>query len=98
LALVFRSVDDPGLSFDLEALDRFREIGHSFLGERSPDDVPSQVFHRGFFPGMDAGAAENLKTGMPPGFQQINMIGSDLTFREKQGKDFRSISFSIPMN
>jgi hypothetical protein len=30
---------------------------------------------------------------MPPGFQQINMIGSDLPIREKQDKDFRSKDF-----
>jgi len=41
-----------------------------------------------FFLGWIQGAAEDLKFGMPPGFQQINMIGSDFTFREKQSKDF----------
>jgi hypothetical protein len=36
---------------------------------------------------MNSWAAEDLKPGMFPGFQQINMIRSDLTFREMQGKD-----------
>jgi hypothetical protein len=39
---------------------------------------------------MDARSAKDLKPGMPPGFQQSNMIGSDLTFGEKPGKDFGS--------
>jgi len=51
LPVVLRSVDDPGL---------FREIGHSFLRERGPDDIAGQIFHGLFFPGMDAGAAEDL--------------------------------------
>jgi len=76
LPVVLRSEDDPGL---------FREIGHPFLRERSPDDIPGQVFHSLFFSGMDSRASEDLKTGMPPGFQQINIIGSDFAFREKPG-------------
>jgi hypothetical protein len=43
---------------------------------------------------MDGGTAENQKTGMPPGFQQSNMVGSDLTFREKQGENFGSSRIS----
>ncbi len=42
---------------------------------------------------MDSWTAEDLKAGMFPGFQQINMIGSYFTFREKQGKDFGSEDF-----
>jgi len=48
--------------------------------------MAGQVFHGLFFPGMDSGTTMDLKTGMPPGFQQIYIIGSDFTFREKQGK------------
>jgi hypothetical protein len=39
---------------------------------------------------MDSGAAKDLKTRMPPGFQQINMVGSDFTFREKQDENLGS--------
>ena len=41
---------------------------------------------------MDAGAVKDLKSGLSPGFQEINMIGSDLVLRKMQGKDFRSPS------
>ena len=34
------------------------------------------------FSGQDAEAAKDLKSGMFPGFQQVNMIGSDFTFGE----------------
>ena len=69
--------------YDEEGSRLFRDISHSFLRERGPDNVPSQVFHRGFFPGMDAGATKNLKPGMSPGFQELNKIGSDFAFSEK---------------
>jgi hypothetical protein len=59
----------PQLDEAVEDLGFFREISQAFLRERGPDNVPRQVFHRGFFPGMDAGAAKNLKPEMPPGFQ-----------------------------
>ena len=71
------AVDDPGL---------LREVSHSFLRERGPDDIAGLVFTGLCFPGMDVGAAEDLKTGMPPGFQQIRKIGSDFAFSEKPGK------------
>jgi hypothetical protein len=45
---------------------------------------------------MDTGAAEDLKTRMPPGFQQINMIGSDFAFSEKQGKNFGEGKAPVP--
>jgi hypothetical protein len=50
---------------------------------------------KGYYNGhnMDSWASKNLKPGMPPEFQQINMIGSDFAFSEKQGKDFRSEYF-----
>jgi hypothetical protein len=57
--VVLGAVNDPGL---------FWEIGHSFLGERGPDDIAGQVFHGGFFPGMDTGTAKDLNSGMSPGF------------------------------
>ena len=84
MPVVLGSVDDPG---------RFREIGHSFLRERGPDDIAGQVFHGGFFPGQDAGTTINLKSGMLPGFQQVNMIGGDFTFGEQQGQDYGSENF-----
>ena len=64
---VFRAVDDPGLSFDLEAHDRFRQIGHSFLRKRSPDDIAGQVLPSGFFPGQDAGTT--IKSPPYPNFR-----------------------------
>jgi hypothetical protein len=79
LPVVLGAVDDPGL---------FRQIGHSFLRKRSPDDIAGQVFHGGFFPGQEAGAAKDLKSGMLPGFQQVNVLGRDFTFGEQQGQDF----------
>ena len=57
------------------------------MRKRGPDDIAGQVFHGFFFPGKNAGAAEDLKTRMPPGFHQIYMIGSDFAFCEKHGKD-----------
>jgi hypothetical protein len=63
------------------------------LRERSPDDITGQIFQGFFFSGMDTGAAKDLKTGMPPRFQQINMIRSNLPFRQKEGKDLRSEEF-----
>jgi hypothetical protein len=69
LPFILGTVDDPGLSFDLEAHDRFREIGQSFLGEKGSDDIAGQIFHGLFFPGMDAGTTKDLKAGMFPGFQ-----------------------------
>jgi hypothetical protein len=62
--VVFGAVEDPG---------PFRQIGHSFLRERGPDDIAGQVFHGGYFSGQDAGAAKDLKSGKLPKFQQINM-------------------------
>jgi hypothetical protein len=51
----------------------FCEVGHSFLRKRGPDDIGGQVFHGLFFPGQDAGTTEDLKSGMLPGFNKINM-------------------------
>jgi hypothetical protein len=68
LPVVLRAADNLGL---------FREIGHSFLRERGSDDLAGQVLHGLFFSGMNSWIAENLKTGMPPGVEQMNMIGSN---------------------
>jgi len=64
LPVILRSVDNLRL---------FREIGHSVLRERGPDDIAGQVAHCLFFSGMDLGAAKDLKTRMFLRFKQINM-------------------------
>ena len=51
------------------------------------------IGHGLFFSRQDSGTAKDLKARMSPGFQQVYMIGSDFTFREKQGKDFGSEDF-----
>jgi lipid A 3-O-deacylase len=42
------------------------------LRERGPDDIAGQVFHSLFFPGMDAGAAKNLKILLNKGSLKMN--------------------------
>jgi hypothetical protein len=54
-------------SFDLEALDRFSQIGHSFLRKRGLDNVAGHVFHGFLFPEKDSWAAEDVKTRMSGG-------------------------------
>jgi hypothetical protein len=44
LAVILGTVDDPGLSFDLEAHDRFREKGHSFLKKRGPENLVPHLY------------------------------------------------------
>ena len=67
-------------------------VANDRLKDKS-SDIAGQVFHGFFLPGMDAGAAINLKPGMPPGFQQAYKIGSDFPFGEKPGKDLGSEYF-----
>jgi hypothetical protein len=62
-------------------------------GNFSLCDVGSPFWPEGhglFFSGMDPGIAIELRIEMFPGLQQMNRVGSDFTFREKQGEDFGS--------
>jgi hypothetical protein len=51
--------------------------------------MAGQIFYGLFFwGGVEAGTLKDLKIGWSRGFKQINMIGSDFTSGEKQGKDY----------
>ena len=75
---VFKYVYDLGFK---------REVGHSFLRERGPDDVSGDVLHGLLISGLNPGAAMDVESGMPPRQDELDHL-RDLTFSQEHPKDF----------
>jgi len=59
------------------------QVRHPFLGEGCPDDVAGEILHGRFILGGDAGAAEDVESGMPPCGEHGDHLLRDLSFGEQ---------------
>jgi hypothetical protein len=77
LFAVFGVVDDRGLP---------GQILHTFLCERSPNEVSGKTFQGLLLMGIDPFAAEDVKAGVSPALHHTDELPGDFPFTEEHGK------------